>query len=60
MVKQESHFCRRSACSPFRSVTSSTVVQKQVGQTMVQLPHVKQAPRHCPSEGARSYDKAAP
>ena len=31
----------RSATVPDKSVTSSTLVQKQVGQTMVQLPHVR-------------------
>ncbi len=29
------------ACSPVRSVTSEVLVQKQVGHTMVQLPHVR-------------------
>jgi hypothetical protein len=42
MVKHESHLRQRSACSPARSVTSSTVVQKHVGQTMVQFVQVRQ------------------
>src|SRR5260370_39055551 len=42
MVKHESHLRQRSACSPARSVTSSTVVQKHVGQTIVQLLQVRQ------------------
>ena len=41
-MKQESHTWRRSASVPVRSVTSSTVVQKQVGQTIVQFPQVRQ------------------
>ena len=41
-MKQESQRRPRSAWSPVRSVTSSTVVQKQVGQTIVQLPQVRQ------------------
>ena len=36
-VKQESRRRQRSAISPLRSLVSSTVVQKQVGQTSVQL-----------------------
>ena len=40
--KQESQRSQRSACSPATSVTSSTVVQKQVGQTIVQLPQDRQ------------------
>ena len=42
MAKQESHFRTRSAVAPSRLLQSSTVVQKQVGQTMVQLAQVKQ------------------
>lgn len=42
IVKQESHLRQRSARCPVRSVTSSTVVQKQVGQTIVQFPQVRQ------------------
>ena len=41
-MKQESHSRVRSASSPARSVVSSTVVQKHVGQTIVQLPQVRQ------------------
>ena len=41
-MKQESHRRVRSASSPARSVTSSTVWQKQVGHTIVQLPQVRQ------------------
>ena len=41
-VKHESHFRQRSACSPVRSAVSSTVLQKQVGQTMVQFAQVRQ------------------
>ncbi len=37
IVKQESHFRQRSARVPRKSVISSIVVQKQVGQTSVQL-----------------------
>ena len=42
MLKQESQRCQRSVSSPARSVVSSTEVQKQVGQTIVQLPHERQ------------------
>ncbi len=42
MVKHESHSRCRSASPPARSVTSSTVVQKHVGHTSVQLPQVRQ------------------
>ena len=42
MVKQESQRRLRSATSPVRSFSSSTEVQKQVGQTIVQLPQVRQ------------------
>jgi len=42
MLKQESHFRQRSAWSPERSVTSSTVEQKQVGQTIVQFAQLTQ------------------
>ena len=41
-MKQESQRRTRSAVVPERSVVSSTVVQKQVGQTLVQLPQVRQ------------------
>ena len=41
-MKHESQRRVREASSPARSVTSSTVEQKQVGQTMVQLPQVRQ------------------
>jgi len=41
-VKQESHFRQRSAWVPVMSLVSSTVVQKQVGQTMVQLAQLRQ------------------
>src|SRR5208283_2966048 len=41
IVKQESQRRHRSARSPLRSVTSSTVEQKHVGQTNVQLEHIK-------------------
>ena len=41
-VKQESHRRQRSAWSPVRSVTSSTVEQKHVGQTSVQLAQERQ------------------
>ena len=40
--KQESQRSHRSAWVPVTSLTSSTVVQKQVGQTIVQLPHDRQ------------------
>jgi len=40
--KQDAQLCHRSACSPVRSVTSSTEVQKQVGQASVQFPQVRQ------------------
>ena len=40
--KHDSHRRTRSACSPARSLRSSMLVQKQVGQTIVQLPHVRQ------------------
>ena len=40
--KHDAQFSQRSACSPVRSVTSSVLVQKHVGHTMVQLPHVRQ------------------
>ena len=33
---------RRSVACPVRSVTSSTVAQKQVGQTIVQLAQARQ------------------
>ena len=42
IVKHESHRLHLSACSPDISVISSTVEQKQVGQTSVQLAHVRQ------------------
>src|SRR3989338_5774611 len=42
MVKQESQRRRRSAVLPSRLVKSLTVEQKQVGQTMVQLPQDRQ------------------
>jgi hypothetical protein len=41
-VKHESHNRRFSMRAPARSVTSSTVKQKQVGQTDVQFPQLKQ------------------
>ena len=41
-MKQESQRRQRSASAPVRSVVSSTVVQKQVGQTIVQFAQVKQ------------------
>ena len=41
-MKHESHRRQRSAPVPVRSVTSSTVEQKQVGQTIVQLPQDRQ------------------
>ncbi len=41
-MKHESHSLVRSEWSPVRSVWSSTVRQKQVGQTRVQLPQVRQ------------------
>ena len=49
----------RSASPPVRSVTSSTVVQKHVGHTIVQLPHVRQrsatsSQRGCSSESCSS------
>ena len=42
MVKQESQRREREVSAPARSLESSTEVQKQVGQTMVQLPQVRQ------------------
>jgi ferredoxin len=42
MVKQESQRRDRALSAPVRSLVSSTVVQKQVGQTMVQLPQLRQ------------------
>ena len=42
MVKQESQRREREVSPPVRSLESSTEVQKQVGQTMVQLPQVRQ------------------
>ena len=42
MPKQEVHCRLRPITSPSRVMSSSTSVQKQVGQTIVQLPHVKQ------------------
>src|SRR3954470_16221210 len=41
-VKHESQRRVRSLVSPVRSVVSSTVEQKQVGQTIVQLPQLRQ------------------
>ena len=41
-MKQESQRRVRSAALPARSFSSSTAVQKQVGQTIVQLPQVRQ------------------
>jgi hypothetical protein len=43
-VKQESQRRTRSAVAPERSDVSSTVVQKQVGQTLVQFLQVRQRP----------------
>src|SRR5450759_259326 len=40
--KHESQTRCRSALTPVRSVTSSTDVQKQVGQTRVQFVHARQ------------------
>jgi len=42
IVKQESQCLVRSLSAPSSEVTSSTVVQKQVGHTIVQLPQVRQ------------------
>ena len=41
-MKHESHSRVRSVSPPVRSVVSSTVVQKHVGQTIVQLPQLRQ------------------
>src|SRR5574341_2323248 len=47
MVKHESHWRRRSASSPERSVVSAMVAQKHVGQTMVQLAQPRQRSATC-------------
>ena len=39
--KHDAQCCQRSACSPVRSLTSSVLVQKHVGHTIVQLPQVR-------------------
>ena len=49
-VKQESQTWTRRTDASTRSVTSSTVLQKQVGQTIVQLPQARHRPAtlfHC-------------
>src|SRR5262249_13448636 len=50
--KQEAQTRHRSAWSPVRSVVCWLLVKKEVGQTMVQLPHV----RHRPAASSRRGD----
>ena len=55
MVKQESQIRQCSRLVAGQEVSSSTEVQKQVGQTIVQLPHDRQRAATSSQRGCSAF-----